>query len=161
MSFFEELKRRNVIRVGVAYTVAAWLLLQISDLVLQNIAAPAWVIQVIMLLLALGFPLVVTFAWAFEITPEGIKKEKDVDRSQSIVSQTGRKLDRMIIGVLTVTIAYLLIDKLVLTEPKVRARSPTNRGAGIRASDEEKGSDPGGRHLPKPTRRSPCCPSST
>jgi len=114
MSFFEELKRRNVIRVTVAYAIAAWLLLQISDLVLENIAAPDWVIQVIMLLLALGFPLVVMFAWAFEMTPEGIKKEKDVDRSQSIVSHTGRKLDRMIIGILTVTVAYLLIDKLVL-----------------------------------------------
>ena len=116
MSFIEELKRRNVIRVGVAYAIAAWLLLQISDLVLENIAAPAWVIQVIMLLLALGFPLVVMFAWAFEMTPEGIKKEKDVDRSQSIVSHTGRKLDRMIIGILTVTVAYLLVDKLVLQD---------------------------------------------
>jgi TolB-like protein/Tfp pilus assembly protein PilF len=118
MSFFEELKRRNVLRVGVAYAIAAWLLLQISDLVLNNIAAPAWVIQVIMLLLAIGFPLVVMFAWVFEMTPEGLKREKEVDRSQSIVSQTGRKLDRMIIGVLTITVAYLLIDKLVLTDSK-------------------------------------------
>jgi len=117
MSFFEELKRRNVIRVGVAYAVAAWFLLQISDLVLENIGAPAWVIQAIMLLLGIGFPLVIIFAWAFEMTPEGIKKEKDVDRSQSIAAMTGRKLDRMIIGILTVVIAYLLIDKLVLQDP--------------------------------------------
>jgi hypothetical protein len=96
MSFFAELKRRNVIRVGIAYAVAAWFLLQISDLVLGNIAAPGWVIQAIMLLLAIGFPMVVIFAWAFEMTPEGIKKEKDVDRSQSITSMTGRKLDRVI-----------------------------------------------------------------
>jgi len=125
MSFFEELKRRNVIRVGIAYAIAAWLLLQISDLVLQNIAAPAWVIQVIMLLLALGFPMVVMFAWAFEMTPEGIKKEKDVDRSQSIVSHTGRKLDRMIIGILTVTVAYLLVDKLVLQDSTPAATETT------------------------------------
>jgi len=117
MSFFAELKRRNVIRVGIAYAVAAWFLLQISDLVLENITAPEWVMQVIMLLLGIGFPLVVIFAWAFEMTPEGIKKEKDVDRSQSITSTTGRKLDRMIIGVLTVLVAYLLIDKLVLQDP--------------------------------------------
>ena len=114
MSFFEELKRRNVIRVGVAYAIAAWLLLQISDLVLDNIAAPDWVIQVIMLLLAIGFPLVAMFAWVFEMTPEGIKKEKNVDRGQSVTHQTGRKLDRMIIGIMAVVIAFLVLDRFVL-----------------------------------------------
>ena len=114
MSFFEELKRRNVIRVAIAYGVAAWFVLQLADVVLENIGAPEWVMQAIMLVLAVGFPMVIIFAWAFEMTPEGIKKEKDVDRTQSITNVTGRKLDRMIIGVLTVTVAYLLIDKLVL-----------------------------------------------
>lgn len=116
MSFFEELKRRNVIRVAIAYGVAAWFILQLSDVVLENISAPDWVMQTIMLVLAIGFPVVILFAWAFEMTPEGIKKEKDVDRSKSITSVTGRKLDRMIIGILTVTVAYLLIDKLVLQD---------------------------------------------
>jgi len=116
MSFFKELKRRNVIRVGIAYAIAAWFILQLSDLVLENIVAPDWVMQVIMLLLGIGLPIVVIFAWAFEMTPEGIKKEKDVDRSQSITSMTGRKLDRMIIGILTVVVGYLLIDKLVLQD---------------------------------------------
>jgi TolB-like protein/Tfp pilus assembly protein PilF len=116
MSFINELKRRNVIRVAIAYGVAAWFILQLSDVVLENINAPDWLMQTIMLVLAIGFPVVVIFAWAFEMTPEGIKKEKDVDRSQSITSVTGRKLDRMIIGILTVTVAYLLIDKLVLQD---------------------------------------------
>jgi TolB-like protein len=116
MSFFVELKRRNVIRVGIAYAIAAWFILQLSDLVLENIAAPDWVMQAIMLLLTIGLPIVVIFAWAFEMTPEGIKKEKDVDRSQSITSMTGRKLDRMIIGILTIMVGYLLIDKLVLDD---------------------------------------------
>ena len=116
MSFLEELKRRNVIRVAIAYGVAAWFVLQLADVVLENIGAPEWVMQTIMLVLAAGLPLVIIFAWAFEMTPEGIKKEKDVDRSQSITNVTGRKLDRMIIGVLTVTVAYLLIDKLVLQD---------------------------------------------
>ncbi len=116
MSLFEELKRRNVIRVAIAYGVAAWFILQLSDVVLENISAPDWVMQTIMLVLVIGFPVVILFAWAFEMTPEGIKKEKDVDRSQSITSVTGRKLDRMIIGILTVTVAYLLIDKLVLQD---------------------------------------------
>jgi len=114
LSFIDELKRRNVIRVGVAYAIAAWFLLQISDLVLENIAAPDWVIQAIMLVLGIGFPLAVIFAWAFEMTPEGIKREADVDRSSSITSQTGRKLDRMIIAVLVITVGYLLVDKLYL-----------------------------------------------
>ena len=116
MSFFEELKRRNVIRVAIAYGVASWFILQLADVVLENIGAPGWVMQTVMLVLAAGFPLAVIFAWAFEMTPEGIKKEKDVDRTQSITSTTGRKLDRMIIGILTVTVAYLLIDKLVLQD---------------------------------------------
>ena len=116
MSFFEELKRRNVIRVAIAYGVVAWFVLQLADLVLENIAAPLWVIQTLMLLLVICFPLVLLFAWAFEMTPEGIKKEKDVDRNQSITTVTGRKLDRVIIGILTVTVGYLLIDKLVLQD---------------------------------------------
>ena len=124
MSFFNELKRRNVIRVAIAYGVAAWFLLQLADLVLDNIAAPDWVMQVVMLVLAIGFPLVVIFAWAFEMTPEGIKKEKDVDRSQSITQQTGRKLDRAIIGILTVVVAYLLVDKLVLQDPVTESSEP-------------------------------------
>ena len=116
MSFFEELKRRNVIRIAIAYGVASWFILQLADVVLENINAPGWMMQTVMLVLVAGFPLVAILAWAFEMTPEGIKKEKDVDRSQSITSTTGRKLDRMIIGILTVTVAYLLIDKLVLQD---------------------------------------------
>ena len=119
MSVFEELKRRNVIRVGIAYAIAAWIILQVSDLVLENIGAPDWVMQATMLMLAIGFPVVLLFAWAFEMTPEGIKKEKDVDRSQSITRVTGRKLDRMIIGILTVAVAYLLVDKIVLQDRDV------------------------------------------
>jgi len=115
MSFFAELKRRNVIRVGIAYVVVAWLIMQFADVVLNNIEAPGWVFQVIMLVLAIGLPLVLIFAWAFEMTPEGIKKEKDVDRSQSITPQTGRKLDRMIIGIMAVVIAFLVLDRFVLT----------------------------------------------
>jgi len=111
MSFFEELKRRNVIRVGIAYVVVAWLVMQFSDVVLGNIEAPGWVFQVIMLVLAIGLPLVLVFAWAFEMTPEGLKKEKDVDRSQSIAPQTGKKLNNTILVLLALSVAYLLFDK--------------------------------------------------
>ncbi|TXS92783.1 hypothetical protein FV139_12475 [Parahaliea maris] len=106
MGLFEELKRRNVIRVGIAYAVTAWLLLQIADLVLDNIGSPLWVMQAFMLLLGLGFPLSLLFAWAFEITPEGIKREAEVDRDASITHVTGRKLDFGIIALLVVVAGY-------------------------------------------------------
>ncbi len=70
MSFFDELKRRNVFRVGIAYVIVAWLLLQVADVVLNNIEAPAWVFQAILLLLVIGLPMTSIFAWAFELTPE-------------------------------------------------------------------------------------------
>jgi TolB-like protein len=110
MSFFEELKRRNVVRVGVVYLIASWLLAQVADLLLENFQAPDWVIQAVLIVLLVGFPLALIFAWAFELTPEGIKKEKDVDRSQSITSVTGRKLDRAIIVVLVVALSYFIYE---------------------------------------------------
>ncbi len=113
MSIFRELKRRNVFRVGIAYVVTSWLLLQFADIVLENIAAPNWVMQVFMLALGLGFPLALFFAWAFELTPEGLKREHEVDRSESITHVTSRKLDFTIIGVMTIAIAYFLVDKFV------------------------------------------------
>ncbi len=136
MSFFEELKRRNVIRVAIAYGVAAWFILQLSDVVLENISAPDWVMQTIMLALVIGLPVVMLFAWVFEMTPEGIKKEKDVDRTQSITNVTGRKLDRMIIGVLTVLVAYLLIDKLVLQDEVIPPAGETKVAEAAPAIDE-------------------------
>jgi TolB-like protein len=115
-SVWGELKRRNVVRVGIAYVVVAWLLLQVADVVLNNIEAPVWVFQAIMLVLAIGFPLALFLAWAFEITPEGLKKEKDVDRSQSITHVTGRKLDFVIIGVLAIAVVYFVTDKFYWTD---------------------------------------------
>ena len=115
MSFFEELKRRNVVRVGIAYTVTAWLVLQLADIVIDNIPAPDWAMQTIMLVLAGGLPIALVFAWAFEMTPEGLKKEKDVDRSQSITPKTGRKLDRAIIVILALALGYFVWDKVSST----------------------------------------------
>jgi TolB-like protein/Tfp pilus assembly protein PilF len=117
MSFFKELKRRNVFRVGIAYTVATWLLIQVTDTVFPRIGLPDSAVTLVIALLMIGFIPALIFAWAFEMTPEGLKREKYVDRTQSITPVTGRKLDRMIIGILTITVAYLLIDKLVLQGP--------------------------------------------
>ena len=117
MSFFKELKRRNVFRVGIAYTVATWLLIQVTDTVFPRIGLPDSAVTLVIALLVIGFIPALIFAWAFEMTPEGIKREKDVDRTQSITPTTGRKLDRMIIGILAIAVAYLLLDKLVLQSP--------------------------------------------
>jgi len=111
MSLLSELNRRNVFKVGGAYTVAAWLLLQIVDLVLENINAPDWVMQVFMLAMAVGLPIVLIAAWALELTPDGIKLEKNVDQSKSIARQTGRQLNRGIIMILSMVIVLLLTDK--------------------------------------------------
>ena len=111
MSFFSELKRRNVFKVGVAYLVACWLALQIADLVLENIHAPDWIMQVIMLGMAIGFPFALIVAWAFEVTPEGVKLHKNVDPEKSIGRHTGHQLNRGIIVILSMAIVLLLTDK--------------------------------------------------
>jgi len=83
MSFIGELKRRNVVRVGIAYAVIGWVLAQIAEFAFENFGAPDWVLKSFIVLLLLGLPLALFFAWAFEITPDGIKREQDVDRSES------------------------------------------------------------------------------
>ena len=118
MSFFNELKRRNVFKAGIAYIVVAWLLMQVADIILNNVEAPDWVFHVILLLMAIGLPLIMLFAWAFEMTPEGLKREREVDRSRSITTQTGRKLDYAIICVLVVALAYFSYDKFVLSSER-------------------------------------------
>ena len=110
-SLFAELKHRNVFRVGIAYVIVAWLLAQVLELVLDSFGAPAWVMKTVLVLLAAGLPLALIFAWAFEMTPEGLKREDEVDRSQSITASTGRRLDRAIMLVLVLAIAFLLLDR--------------------------------------------------
>ena len=122
-NIFSELKRRNVIRVALAYIVTTWLLLQVADVVINNIEAPDWVFQAILLLMAIGFPIALIFAWAYEMTPEGLKKEKDVDRSESITHVTGRKLDFMIIGMLVLALGYFLWERQSYVSPSVETAS--------------------------------------
>jgi len=123
MSFINELKRRNVFRVGVAYVIVAWLLLQVADVVLNNIEAPDWVFQAVLLLVAFGFPFALIFAWAFELTPQGLKKEKDIVPSDSVAHVTGRKLDFAIIGLLAIAVVFLVVDNYVLRDQPAPAVS--------------------------------------
>jgi TolB-like protein/Tfp pilus assembly protein PilF len=108
LSLFSELKRRNVFKVAVAYVVVAWLLLQISDTLVPALRLPEWFHSGVAFLLIMGFPVAIIFAWAYELTPEGLKREKEVDRSRSITRETGQKLNFGIIAALTIGIMLLL-----------------------------------------------------
>jgi TolB-like protein/Tfp pilus assembly protein PilF len=123
MSLIAELKRRNVFRVGAAYAIVAWLLVEVASVVLPTFKTPEWVMQTFTFLLILGFPIALIFAWAFELTPEGIKREIAVDPAESIKQQAGRKLDFAIIGLLAVAVVYFAVDKFVLEQAEVTAES--------------------------------------
>jgi TolB-like protein len=113
MSFFGELGRRNVFRVAIAYAIVAWLVVQVADIVFETIGAPAWVMQALMLGLVLGFFVALIFSWAYEVTPEGVKRESEIDRSKSITGVTGRKLDRVITGLLVLALGYFIWESRV------------------------------------------------
>src|SRR6185312_393064 len=115
MNFFNELKRRNVIRAAGLYLVGAWLLVQVASTVLPMFGAPEWLPRSIVILLAVGFLPALIFSWVFELTPQGLKRDEDVPPEQSIAPQTGRRMDRIIIAVLVLALGYFAADKFVLT----------------------------------------------
>jgi TolB-like protein len=119
-SFFAELKRRNVIRMAGLYLVASWLTVQVSSTILPMFAAPEWLPRTIVIVLAIAFVPSLVFAWVFELTPEGIKRESEVERSESITADTGRRMERQILVVFALAIAYFAFDKFVL-EPRREA----------------------------------------
>jgi TolB-like protein len=108
MSFYQKLKQRNVIRVAVAYGIAAWLLIQITATTFPVLNIPAWAVSLVTALILIGFPLALIFAWAFELTPEGVRLEEDMKGSGVARLFTGRSLDFIIIGLLVITVIYLL-----------------------------------------------------
>jgi TolB-like protein/Tfp pilus assembly protein PilF len=111
-NFFAELKRRNVYKVAIAYAVVAWLLMQVASQIFPFFEIPNWAVRLVVLLLIIGFPVALILAWAFELTPEGVKRTEDVDLSKSIRRKTGRKLDFFIIAVLLLVISILLFQRL-------------------------------------------------
>ena len=115
-NFLAELKRRNVYKVAIAYAVVAWLLMQVASQIFPFFEIPNWAVRLVVLLLILGFPIALVLAWAFELTPEGIKRTEDVDVGKSIRHKTGRKFDFFIIAVLLLVIAGLLFQRF---HPKV------------------------------------------
>jgi TolB-like protein/Flp pilus assembly protein TadD len=114
MSLYNELKRRNVFRVGAAYIFAAWLIIQVAETIFPLYGFGDTPARITVTVLAIGFPLFLLFSWVFEITPEGLKKEKDIYRSESITHKTGKQLDRIIIVLLALALGYFAFDKFVL-----------------------------------------------
>ena len=127
-NFFNELKRRNVIRAAGLYLVGAWLLTQVASTVLPMFGAPDWLPRSIVILLAIGFVPTLIFSWVFELTPQGLKRDEDVPPEQSIGPQTGRRMNRMIIAVLVLALAYFAVDKFVLNQrrEKSAAKRPSS-----------------------------------
>src|SRR5256885_3014222 len=115
-SFFSELKRRNVYKVTIAYAVVSWLLIQVATQVFPFFEIPNWAVRLVVLLLIIGFPVALLLAWAFEITPEGIKRAEDVDQSQPTTHRTGRALDFLIIAVLLVIIGVFAYQRFGLSQ---------------------------------------------
>ena len=128
---FRELKRRNVVRVSIAYVVLGWVALQVGDILFDMFEAPSWVAKTFAALLLLGFPFVCLFAWAFELTPEGVKKTADVDRSESITHSTGRRLNLVIITTLVLALGYFIWERQGLIEPDAEATSTIDRSIAV------------------------------
>src|SRR5437899_12430080 len=118
-NFFAELKRRNVYKVAIAYVVASWALAQGLAQVLPVFDIPNWVVRLVVLLLIIGFPVALVLSWAFEITPEGIKRESDIDPSKSITRKTGRKL-------IAFTVVAAMIAAGLLVFQFARSKSATS-----------------------------------
>jgi hypothetical protein len=152
MSLIAELKRRNVFRVALLYLVAGWVILQVAQLLFDVLKLPDWTSRLVLGLLMLGFPLALIFSWVYELTPEGLKREHEVDRNQSITAGTARKLD-MVVGALQVA------DRHARIRPLRRPRKHRRRDCRVAHVDAVRAvAPPRGRTDP---RRSPCCASST
>jgi TolB-like protein len=111
MSLFAELKRRNVVKAALLYVIAAWLIMQVGEIMVPVLVLPDWVLRLVFLLLALGFPLAIIFSWVYELTPEGLKRDKDIDPSASIGHETSHKLNYLIVGLLVAAIGLLLANR--------------------------------------------------
>src|SRR5437016_7619080 len=119
-NFFSELKRRNVYKVAIAYAVVAWLLIQAASIFLPAFNAPQWAMQIVIVVLVVGFPIALAFSWAFEITPEGIVRESEVQANESITHHTGRK-----IVALTIVLAVVATGLLIFQFVRARSTSPS------------------------------------
>ena len=115
-SFFSELRRRNVLRAAVFYVGAVWALAQGISQLGPSVGAPEWATRWFLVAAGIGFPFWIAFAWFYEFTPQGLKRESEIDPADAIAHWTGRKLDFAIIGVLALAVVLLLTDRFVLRQ---------------------------------------------
>ena len=142
MNFLSELKRRNVFRIAGLYLVGAWLITQVAGTVLPMFGAPDWVPRTIVIVLAIGFIPALAFAWVFEFTPDGIKRDEDVAPGQSIAPQTAQRMNRLILALLLVALTYFGFDKFVLAPKRELALvASTAQAVKADALAEKAGSD--------------------
>ncbi len=142
MSFFAELKRRHVVRAGVAYLALAWLLIEVAGTLFPGFGIPDWAFRFVVIVLALGFVPVLVFSWAYEITPEGVKREQDVVRDEASAIAAARRMDKLTIGIVVVALAFIVADRFWLSprlgqpdvasqEPAEQAEMPADEGADL------------------------------
>jgi TolB-like protein/tetratricopeptide (TPR) repeat protein len=110
-SVWDELKRRNVVRVAIAYAIVSWLILQLADVLIPLLTLPEWVGRLVFFVLVIGFPLALIFAWVFELTPEGIQRDSEVSDNTSVSQHTGRRLNFLIVGALVIALGYSVITR--------------------------------------------------
>jgi len=147
MSLIAELKRRNVIRMAGLYLVGAWLLTQVASTVFPAFDVPGWALRALIIVLVIGFVPALIFAWAFELTPEGIKRDAEVKPEESIAPQTARRMDRMIIAVLIIALVYFGFDKFVL--------APRREAAAVTSATQVAKATPAGTAAPVASEVSP------
>jgi len=129
-SFIQELKRRNVFRVAAIYLIVSWLLIQVGDVMFPALRLPEWTTSMLVAFLLLGFPIALILSWAYEATPEGIKRTSDVAPDESITDLTGRKINYFIIGILAITVIFLGAREL-LRDESLPSNSPAIRDKSI------------------------------
>lgn len=129
MSLYGELRRRNVIKVSVAYIIVAWLLIQIADVILPTFVTPPWVMQVLVFFLALGLPVAILLAWAFEMTPDGIKATSSVEKTQGTTSITRQRLNYIVFSLFALGVAFIVVDNYLLESPQIPAQGVDYRRA--------------------------------
>ena len=114
--FFNELKRRNIFRVATAYAIAGWLIIQVVSTISPQLGFPGWIPTFFTVLVLTGFPITLIIAWAFELTPEGLKKSNQVAKEESITDHTGQKINKIIVASLSLLIVFLLVERVFFAE---------------------------------------------
>ena len=148
MKLWRELKRRNVVRVATGYAALGWMLIEIADTVFPRLLLPGWSVTLVIVTLAVGFPIVLVLSWLYELTPEGIKLDAELDHDKAPAPATGRRVDYVVIGLLTVAVAYFVVDKFLLVgQQDLPAKSaeayPPNSIAVLAFDDMSPGGDQG------------------